>query len=383
MTRKSKKDGILLVANWPSDVGYAWWLMESYWAAIASSFESTHDSYLVFPELNKLPRVIEQSPITPIEYKFEVSSWSDIKRNCDFIKQHNIRVIYLSDYGVSSFAYLCYRIAGVKYIITHDHTPGLRTEAKGIRKLLKYIRANFPGISVDAAFGATSFVTRRLQKTNCLNANKCFTVQNGIQMHEKPEDWQLPDWFPQDGKFTIITAARANKYKGILFALDVVSELIQNGHQNIRYIFCGDGPHLEEFIARAKELDIDDNCLFPGRVNEVWNLFPYCSIGFQPSQGEVGYSLSVIEYMAAGLPVIVPDNPSVCDATEHSKTGRIYKDLDIQDAVQQISFYIQSNSELASNAESAREVVADKFTLTNSHSSLINGFMKVIKNNDN
>ena len=29
---------ILLVGNWSSDTGYAWWLMETFWVAIARKF---------------------------------------------------------------------------------------------------------------------------------------------------------------------------------------------------------------------------------------------------------------------------------------------------------------------------------------------------------
>lgn len=31
---------ILLVANWESDVGYAWWLMENFWATIAQYYRA-------------------------------------------------------------------------------------------------------------------------------------------------------------------------------------------------------------------------------------------------------------------------------------------------------------------------------------------------------
>lgn len=371
------KGGILLVANWPSDVGYAWWLMESFWAAIARHCEAQYSSIVAFPQLNAIPEVLQQAPIESIEHNFQASSIQQVLDNCRLIRKHQIKIIYLSDYPMSALQYMAYRVCGVKTIISHDHTPGLRAKAKGIIRVLKAIRSNFPFASVDAGFGATSFVTERLRDTYCLKKAKCFTVQNGIDVSQLETQADLrPDWLPKfdQGEFVIITAARANHYKGITFALEVIAELVQRGHRHVKFVFCGDGPHLEEFKQFANELGVDEHCVFPGRVSQLNAAFKLCELGFQPSQGEVGYSLSIIEYMYAGLPVVVPDNPSVCAATEDQKTGCIYSEGDVLSAANKIEWYIHNPDGLRAQGSNAISTVKAHYTLKRTHEALIRAF---------
>lgn len=374
---KILEGNVLLVANWPSDVGYAWWLMESYWIAISKHLSSSK-TFLAYPQINKIPCEIQSSAINCLSFNFKKGGVSGLIRNCRFIRRHHIKLIYLSDHPPSSINYLFYRMNGVRFIITHDHTPGTRSVPRGLKKAIKTLLVNLPLMSVDAAFGATRFVTERLQNTGCLRRDKCFTVQNGIEIKDVELTNKAADWLPKEGEFAIITAARANKYKGGMFALRVIKCLVDRGISNIKYVFCGDGPHLEDFKNFAAELDLQDHCFFPGRVESVSSYFSHFSIGFQPSNGEVGYSLSILEYMAAGLPVIVPNNPSVCGATEHNYSGRIYKDRDVESAANQIEFYAKDTTACNKQGKFAKEKIFKKYTLAKTHEALIKSLNTVI-----
>ena len=178
----------------------------------------------------------------------------------------------------------------------------------------------------------------------------------------------------------IVTAARANSYKGIDFALDVIAILVEkNCFDRFGYILFGDGPDLERFKRKAKELAIEDYCFFPGRVNNASELLGNCSVGFQPSSGEVGYSLSILEYMYAGLPVVVPDNPSVCNATEDGRTGAVYVEGDVTSAADAIGKYLSSSIVRSQHGNKAKAKVEEKYTLDRTHKALIDAIKAVIK----
>ncbi len=379
---KQQQPGILCVANWKSDVGYAWWLMESYWVKISEVFSESHTTFLAYPEINAVPQHIENSEIRYFQHTFRPETFSDIRRNMALIKKHNIRVLYLSDYGVSSLAYAMYRAAGVDKIIVHDHTPGLRTKATGLKKHLKTIKANFPLARADAAFGATSFVTRRLTETACFSEKRCFTVQNGILPFDcaPATDGRLNRLFAGSSSKVIVTAARANKYKGIDFALEVIAKLVHE-HQfsDISYLLCGDGPDLDSFRQQAKKLDIAQYCYFPGRIDKASEILCHCYLGFQPAKGEVGYSLSILEYMYAGLPVIVPDNPSVCEATDHGETGAIYTQNNVESAAQAIADYLSEPARQEQHGNAAREQVRQHYTLAATHDALQKAMEQVVR----
>ncbi|MBD3586629.1 glycosyltransferase family 4 protein [Salinimonas sp. HHU 13199] len=379
---KQQQPGILCVANWKSDVGYAWWLMESYWVKISEMFSDSHITFLAYPEINAIPQHIEESEIRYFQHTFRPETFSDIRHNIAIIKKYNIRVLYLSDYGVSSLAYAMYRAAGVDKIIVHDHTPGLRTKASGLKKHLKTVKANFPLLRADAAFGATSFVTRRLTETACFSEKRCFTVQNGILPFDcaPATDGRLNRLFSGNTNKIIVTAARANKYKGIDFALEVIAKLVHE-HQfsDIGYLLCGDGPDLDSFRQLARELDITQYCYFPGRVDKASEILCHCYLGFQPAKGEVGYSLSILEYMYAGLPVIVPDNPSVCEATDDGKTGAIYSQDNVESAAQAIADYLSKPDRQEQHGKAAREQIQQHYTLAATHDALRKAMEQVVR----
>ena len=66
---------ILLVANYASDVGYAWWLMENFWIQIADLFsQQGRKVFLMYPVVNTVPSEVSKSSIIIVEHDF-----SDIK----------------------------------------------------------------------------------------------------------------------------------------------------------------------------------------------------------------------------------------------------------------------------------------------------------------
>ncbi|MCW8107258.1 glycosyltransferase family 4 protein [Alteromonas ponticola] len=378
----SSHSSILCVANWPSDVGYAWWLMESYWVKISELYQASYTTIIAYPQINTVPAEIANSDIELVNFDFRATTISRVIENINFIKKHNVKVIYLSDYGAADITYALYRLAGVEKIIVHDHTPGLRTKPKGLKKFLKLCIVNMPLIKVDAAFGATDYVKRRLQDVSCVAPSRCYSIQNGIDFSPNQlirEPHPLSAKLPKDKKI-IVTASRANKYKGIEFALDVVAELVnRRGLDNFVYLFCGDGPDLAHFKEYAKQRGIESYCYFPGRVEKVQQLFKNCHIAFHPSNGEVGYSLAILEYMASELPVVVPDNPSVCLATRDKQSGQVYKDKDKERAAEALALYLEDEQMRVTHGKVGKSDVIEKYTLTSTHTALENAFLNVVR----
>lgn len=60
LSPKSRVTGaILLVANFSSDVGYAWWLMENFWVTIARHYHGHGKrSILIYPRISAVPKAV-------------------------------------------------------------------------------------------------------------------------------------------------------------------------------------------------------------------------------------------------------------------------------------------------------------------------------------
>jgi hypothetical protein len=139
------RPSLLLVANWDSNVGYAWWLMESYWAVLARTYSASHRVLLAYPSISTLPETIRQAPIEPLVLEFGDRSFRAIGRQLAFIRANRVRTVYLSDRNSIDWLFPLFRIAGVRTIITHDHTPGEREQPTGVKRLLKRALHRVPG----------------------------------------------------------------------------------------------------------------------------------------------------------------------------------------------------------------------------------------------
>jgi glycosyltransferase involved in cell wall biosynthesis len=380
-----KKPGLLLVANWDSNVGYAWWLMESYWVRLAREYADRYSVYLAYPEISEIPAAILDAPIECVHLSFSPAYPAHWPARLAFLRKHRIQVMYLTDQPTYTLGYFLYRALGVRCVITHDHAPGLRLEPSGLKKIIKTYLNRMPWISATACFAATEFVHSRLVRVNCVPAKKCFVVANGIRLDENPEDAAVPQrqfrqqWDITNSQLMIVTVARANQYKGIDFALKLLAHWHKTKPDSpLVYVLVGDGPNLADFKLLAAELGVSPWVRFVGRIDRVDTCLREADVAIHPSQGEVGYCLAILEYMLAGLPVLVPNNPSVCGATQDGETGLIYTADAVASAFNQLQRLVESAALRQTLGQAASEQVKRQFTLDKTHAALVQHFDSVL-----
>lgn len=377
----SKKPALLLVANWDSDVGYAWWLIESYWVELAKRYHEYYSPILAYPSISKIPDKIVQAPVAVKTANF--SSFSrGLFGQLMFLSRNNVTAIYFSDKPARHFAYLLFRLFGVRKIIVHDHTPGLRTLPGKWKRWAKRIVWAVPGIKADVCIGATEFVRQRFIDIACVPASRCHAVTNGIPISLPPIKSIHEHFSVSVDRKIIVTAARANRYKGGFFALDVLAELIRLGVRNWHYIYMGDGPDLASLKEHRDKLGLSEYVTFPGKIDDIRSLMQSSYMAFHPSNGEVGYSLSILEYMLCGLPVVVPDNPSVCAATSPKIDGEVYSEFDLKDAAAKIKELLLDTEKASLFGKNARSRVEQTYSLDRSHKSLLQIFDKILELNE-
>ena len=363
----NNKGNILLVANWESNVGYAWWLMENFWVTIAAHFDKKNiNSFLIYPTISTIPESIASTNIKTSELDFSDHSLTNLIRLYKLIKTNSISNIYLSDSPFYSWFYILLRLYGIKKIVVHDHTPGERATPSSWLKTLKRLIHNMPFYNADHVIAVTSFVHDRHLRVNRIRAEKCSIASNGIRpfdLNTADRSYAQEQFNISQDKIVIITTGRASYYKGIDFFIYCADELInKQGLKQLHFIFCGDGPDMEAFLSLCSELNLNKHFTFAGKRTDIQKILPSCDIGFHASKGEVGYSLSILEYMSAGLATIAPDRPSTSLATRHEETGLLYQHENLTSACSAIIQCLpdEFRQKLASNAI---KEVATRYTI--------------------
>ena len=378
--RCSTKGNILLVGNYPSGTPYAWWLMEHFWSLLAGYFV-THGrkAFVAYPEITELSEAVQSAPVTPIELKLPWANADERKKTLEFITENNISAIYFTDQSYLSYQYALLRMNGVKTIVVHDHTPGDRPPVKGVRGLLKACRNLVPFVTADWVLCVSELMRQRNLHNGRIPSSKSIVVQNGItpvkvtfgQGSELRESIGLTS-----DSFAVITTGRANAYKRFDFIIDCANHLNRIAPESKAvFILAGDGPAMSLLKEQVERLNIQKRVRLLGFRDDIPQLLNTADIAFHAAMGE-GFSLSIIEYMSAGLPVLVPDLPSVSQATDNGVTGFIYPLEDKTTVINYILELESSEDSRASIGRAAKNKADNEYSLEKCSSDFMAAILK-------
>lgn len=103
---------------------------------------------------------------------------------------------------------------------------------------------------------------------------------------------------------------------------DLLLDALANVHEKIRWrlTLVGDGPERGALESQARQLGIDSRVEFLGQRDDVPELLSRADIFFLISDSE-GMSLSLIEALASGLPVIATKVGNNSELVEHEHSG--------------------------------------------------------------
>lgn len=359
----------MLVSNYPSDVGYAWWLMEHFWVLLADHFVAKGaNAYLAYPSINELPSTIENSSITTTELSVPGVTHSEQQALKSFIQENGITDLYLTDRPWFNLDYAKLRSWGIANIVVHDHTPGDRPPVGGLKGLVKAIRHRLPRVCADAQFCVSDLMRQRSIHNARLPANKCHVVQNGIPPVApscKDRETLLQSLDIPAGSKICITTGRAHPYKRFDLIIEVAAELQRVlPDNNLVFLLVGNGPVLEDLRKKVSKLGLDEHVRLPGFRSDAKDFLSAADFAMHAALGE-GFSLSIVEYMSAGLPVLVPDIPSVKQAIDHDKNGLVYGKNDTRQAAAYIRALLTDEEYRKKLGENARVKASTSYTLEN------------------
>jgi glycosyltransferase involved in cell wall biosynthesis len=108
-----------------------------------------------------------------------------------------------------------------------------------------------------------------------------------------------------DGAFLIGCVSSFRPVKGMDILIRAAAIVNQN-HDHSYFILVGNGPTLPEMRQLASYLNLGNRCVFVDAQRDVVPFLSAFDAGVLPSRSE-GFSNSLLEYMAAGLPVVATD----------------------------------------------------------------------------
>lgn len=193
---------------------------------------------------------------------------------------------------------------------------------------------------------------------------KCEVVYNGI----RTEEIKIKDVFVAPGIYKIILVKRLeHKAKGHDLLLKALSLLINDkGFKNIRLYLVGEGISRGFIQKNINELNLTEHVFLLGNKTREWvyeNLHTY-DLFIHPSRFE-GFGLSVVEAMAAKVPVIASDIEGPAEILENGKHGILFESDNHEDLAVQIENAIKlyENGDIVKMIESAYSHCISNFNI--------------------
>lgn len=214
------------------------------------------------------------------------------------------------------------RLAGVPRIIHHAHGFAFKdSNHRWVRKIFLALermaaKACDGIISVSEEHRATAIAE------GVAASSHVRTVLNGIDLRlfEHPNRREARRQLGVDGDELLIGVAnRLAPVKAIEYAIRAMPAVVKR-FPNARLVIVGEGPSEADLRREAANSGVADRIDFAGFRRNVPELLPAFDIVVQPSRWE-GLSISLLEAMAAGRPLVACDVQGNRDVIEHGVNG--------------------------------------------------------------
>ena len=183
---------------------------------------------------------------------------------------------------------------------------------------------NFDAIICD------SYYTREKIKAQFPeHKNKIHTIHNGVDhyLYPEPKAKMLRQKYQIDKKTNVLLyMGLFIERKNPLFLIPIIQKLRETG-VDVMLLMCGKGPLEYKIHEESKRLGVQDlvKIISPVFGEEKNLLLNIVDIFVHPALNE-GFSLSVIEAMAIGLPVVITKGYSASEAITEGKNGFLCQD---------------------------------------------------------
>lgn len=132
--------------------------------------------------------------------------------------------------------------------------------------------------------------------------------------------------------------------------------LLRPEHPDLRAVVAGKG-HLQADLERlAEERELGGRLIFSGHIEEVERLYWGSRVFVLPSASE-GMPIAMLDAMAAGVPVVVPDVGEIGTLVEHGRNGLLYPVGDVHTLAERIATLLGDDTLRETMGKAAREDV--------------------------
>lgn len=301
----------------------------------------------------------QDPPEFPLTSFYDANMVIQLRRFVSYLKENRIDIVQTHDFYSNIFGIFGAAFAGVPFRIAAKRETGMRSPVQLFTERRAFGRAN--------TVVANSQKVKDYLVASGVRESKVRVIYNGIDhLHYNCDNVDrkavLRDLgLPEGYRFVTIVANLRSPVKNHAMFLRAAATVAAE-FPDAAFVLAGEGELLNEYKAIAAMSDLDGRVHFLGRCSRVPELLAISDVCSLTSRSE-GFSNSIIEYMAAGRPVVATNVGGAAEAIVEGETGYLIESEDVESLADRLRILL-SDRELASRMGSAgRRRVSELFSI--------------------
>ena len=319
---------------------------------------------VLLDEINRLG--LHEVPEFRLDSFYDLHTARQVWRFARYLRKHEIDVVHSHDFYTNVFGMAAAALARVPVRIASRRESAVRPESQRLVERSSYRAAH-------AVVANCEDVRQQLIREG-VPAQKVRTIYNGLDLARvRPAQTERSEILrslelPDQARFvTIMANMRAHVwhpepacYKDHPTFLRAAKR-IHDSVPDAAFIVAGEGELMEATQELARSLGIADRTFFIGRCQNVGSVLSVSDVCVLSSSSE-GFSNAILEYMAAGRPVVATDVGGAREAIVHGETGYLVPAGDHEQLAHHVIAILSDAESARSLGEAGRRRVNEKFS---------------------
>ncbi|MBU2877759.1 glycosyltransferase [Aliiglaciecola lipolytica] len=185
-------------------------------------------------------------------------------------------------------------------------------------------------------------------------SNQIEVIENGVILQKLDKGFsKIKEALGVVNKRLIITPGRFHPQKSWDTFIEAIP-LILEKHQDVHFLWCGDGDMVSQLKLRAKELGIERYISIIGFIKFPYKLYAHADLVVLPTRFEA-FSLRLLEAMSSGVPIITTDASYQDRVIKHMDNGLIALTDSIESLADNVNYALSNPFEMKEMGANAKK----------------------------
>jgi glycosyltransferase involved in cell wall biosynthesis len=245
----------------------------------------------------------------------------NVMRLAGRLRREKVSILHSHAYFANTMGRMAAVLARVPLRFAHIQSSHWASEERSPRNyLVDRILSHFTSRIIACSESSGRFQIEALK----VSPKKVITIHNCTDL-ERYANNQTTDTAREElgigeSDLVIGSVGRLERLKGHRILLDVTKSLVES-FPGLKLVIIGDGEEREILEKMRSDLGLGDHVILTGLRDDVEKLLPALDVYVQPTIGREGLPLTVVEAMAAKLPVVASNIGGTREAVIHNQTG--------------------------------------------------------------